>query len=115
PFSIDAVRTQRALLATIAAFLVFLIGRQIFSTGGVRVAIRGVAYTGMLLAAIALAQAATARGLIYWRWKPVEAGADPFGPFVNRNHFTTRAILAIPLTLGYLAAHPAAHANPHTP
>jgi len=114
PFSIDAARTQRALLATIAAFLVFLIGRQIFSTGGVRIAIRGVAYTGMLLAAIALAQAATARGLIYWRWKPVEAGADPFGPFVNRNHFTTWAILAIALTLGYLAAHSAAHANRDT-
>ena len=114
PLSIDAPRTRRALLATIAAFLVFLVGRQTFSSGGVRVAIRGVAYTGMLLAAIALAQAATARGLIYWRWKPVEAGADPFGPFVNRNHFTTWAILAIPMTLGYLAAHSAAHAHRST-
>src|SRR4029078_7137100 len=52
---------------------------------------------------------ATARGLMYWRWRPVDEGPDPFGPFVNRNHFATWAILAIPLCVGYLAAHSAAH------
>jgi O-antigen ligase len=46
---------------------------------------------------------------MYWRWAPLEEGAPPFGPFVNRNHFATWAVMAIPLCAGYLAAHSAAH------
>jgi O-antigen ligase len=109
PISIDAVRTARALALAAGAFLVFLIARRVFASGGVRIVARGVSMIGMLLATIALAQDATAGGLIYWRWKPVDEGPDPFGPFVNRNHFATWAILAIPLLAGYLAAHSAAH------
>ena len=36
-----------------------------------------------LRAAIALAQDSTARGLMYWRWKPLQEGGPPFGPFVT--------------------------------
>ena len=46
-----------------------------------------------------------------WRWKPLLEGGPPFGPFVNRNHFATWALLAVPLTLGYLLAHAGAHAR----
>lgn len=109
PISIDLARTERAWVATATAFLVFLIARRVFASGGVRIAVRGVSITGMLLSAIALAQDATARGLMYWRWKPLDQGPPPFGPFVNRNHFGTWAILAVPMCLGYLAAHTAAH------
>jgi hypothetical protein len=113
PISLDTSRTAKALAATAAAILVFLTARRIFATGGVRIVARGVAIIGMLLSTIALAQNATARGLMYWRWRPLDEGPDPFGPFVNRNHFATWAILAIPLCIGYLVAHSAAHAH-HT-
>jgi O-antigen ligase len=59
---------------------------------------------GFVVSLVALAQSATARGLMYWRWRPTYEGPEPFGPFVNRNHFATWAVLAIPLCLGYLAA-----------
>ena len=109
PISIDVKRTGAALLVTAAAFVLFLAARRAFATGGVRIAIRGVSMIGMLLAAIALAQDATAHGLMYWRWKPIDEGPPPFGPFVNRNHFGTWAIIAVPMCLGYLAAHTSAH------
>lgn len=109
PVSIDPDRTASALLVTLAAFVFFLVARRVFASGGVRIAVRGVSMIGMLLAAIALAQDATAHGLMYWRWKPLDEGPPPFGPFVNRNHFGTWAVLAVPMCLGYLAAHTAAH------
>lgn len=109
PISIDLARTGRALVMALGAFVVFLTARRIFEAGGVRVAVRGISAIGMLLAAISLAQEATAGGLMYWHWKPLEEGPPPFGPFVNRNHFATWAVIAIPMSLGYLAAHSAAH------
>ena len=109
PISLDPQRTWRALMLTAGSFLVFMTARKMFETGGVRLVLRGVAVIGMLLAAIALAQEATANGLMYWRYKPLDEGPPPFGPFVNRNHFATWAILAIPMCLGYLTAHSAAH------
>lgn len=113
PISLDPARTGRALLLSLAVFLVFLTARRVFATGGVRIVVRGISAIGMLLAAISLAQEATARGLMYWHWKPLEEGPPPFGPFVNRNHFGTWAILAIPMCLGYLAAHSAVHRRHH--
>jgi hypothetical protein len=109
PISLDLDRTARAWLTTVGGFIFFLVARRVFAGGGVRIAVRGVSMIGMLLSAIALAQDATARGLMYWRWKPVDEGPPPFGPFVNRNHFGTWAVIAIPLCLGYLAAHTSAH------
>jgi hypothetical protein len=113
PISIDLNRTVAALLVTAAAFVLFLVARRIFGGGGVRIAVRGVSIIGMLISAIALAQDATAHGLMYWRWKPLDEGPPPFGPFVNRNHFGTWAVIAVPMCLGYLAAHTAAHRH-HT-
>ncbi|HEX6465016.1 MAG TPA: O-antigen ligase family protein, partial [Vicinamibacterales bacterium] len=109
PISIDLDRTGRALMVTAGGFLFFLVARRVFTGGGVRIAVRGVSIIGMILSAIALAQDATARGLMYWRWRPLDEGPPPFGPFVNRNHFGTWAVLAIPMCIGYLAAHSAAH------
>lgn len=109
PLTIDGASTIWALGVVIGVVLVFVASRAIFEIGGTRVAVRGVSGTGLILAAVSLAQDATAHGLMYWRWKPIEEGAPPFGPFVDRNHFATWAVLAIPLCLGYLVAHASAH------
>ena len=48
-------------------------------------------------------QAAGDPTLIYGRWRPLDPGARPFGPFVNRNHFATWVLMACPLAAGYVA------------
>jgi O-antigen ligase len=58
---------------------------------------------------VALAQDATGHGLMYWRWRPIDEGPPPFGPYVNRNHFATWGVMAAPLCIGYLTAHATAH------
>ncbi len=109
PITIDLSSSGSAILAIAGVLLVFFTARQIFDSGGVRTTTRLIVLTGFVLSAIALAQDATAHGLMYWRWKPVDEGPHPFGPFVNRNHFATWAIMAVPLCIGYLTAHAAAH------
>jgi O-antigen ligase len=109
PLSVDLTATVRAFLVGGGSLLLFVISRRIFAAGGVRIAARGIGAVGLALAAISLAQDATARGLIYWRWKPPFEGPAPFGPFVNRNHFATWVVMAVPMCLGYLVAHASAH------
>jgi O-antigen ligase len=86
----------------------FVTARTIFERGGARTTVRGVAWAGLALAAVGLAQDASAHGLMYWRWRPIDDGPAPFGPFVNRNHFATWALMAGPLVAGYAVAHAAA-------
>jgi hypothetical protein len=108
PLSVDVPATVRAIALCGGAMVVFVISRQVFGGGGVRISVRGIATVGLVLSAISLAQDATAHGLMYWRWDPGE-GPAPFGPFLNRNHFATWIVLAVPVSLGYLLAHAAAH------
>jgi O-antigen ligase len=115
PITIDAPATGGTLLVNAALVMVFLVSLRIFAVGGVRLFARGVSMIGLLLSLIALAQDSTAHGLMYWRWKPVMEGGPPFGPFVNRNHFATWAVLAMPLAIGYLAAHTGAHRSRNAP
>ena len=58
----------------------------------------------MAAAFIAILQSATSSGLVYWFWTPVDERASVFGPFVNRNHFATWMIMALPLVAGYVVA-----------
>ena len=109
PLSLDLDAGSWALVVAFCALATFLSARHIFARGGVRRIARAVALMTFALSAIALAQEATGRGMMYWRWRPIDEGAAPFGPFVNRNHFGTWAILAVPLVLGYMAAHVSAH------
>jgi hypothetical protein len=102
--SIRPVETVYALIVLATALAVFWMARETYRMGGVRTSARAVAFMGFVVSLVALAQSATARGLMYWRWRPTYEGPEPFGPFVNRNHFATWAVLAIPLCLGYLAA-----------
>jgi O-antigen ligase len=112
PLTIQARDSAAAVLLLAGLFLLFVTARRTFEAGGVRSFARIAAITGLVLAGVALAQHATARGLMYWRYAPGREGPDPFGPFVNRNHFATWAMMAISLSVGYLAAHAAAHPRP---
>ena len=104
PLSIDQGATIWASLVALGAVALFLAARRVFAHGGIRATVRGISAIGLGLSAVALAQAATAGRLIYWRFPTEYEGPLPFGPFVNRNHFAMWAIMAAPLCLGYIAA-----------
>ena len=104
PVSIDVPSTAWALAVAAAALAVFWIARTQFRGGGVRRATRLVAAAGFVVSLLAIAQAATAGRKIYWLFPTEFEGPFPFGPFVNRNHFATWVIMALPLSLGYLVA-----------
>jgi len=54
---------------------------------------------GFCLAVFAILQKATWNGRLYWV-RDLTMGGEPFGPFVNRNHFAGFIGMIIPLTLG---------------
>ena len=110
PLSVDAESTQWALALGAAYLGLFWCARAIFSRGGVRSTVRGVATLGLALTALVAVQRATSPALLYWTWKPISAGASPYGPFVNRNGLATWLAMSIPLVIGYLMArHHSAH------
>jgi O-antigen ligase len=104
PLTIDNSSTLWALAVLAAAVAIFLIARASFAGGGVRRMVRMIAGVGLVVSLFAIVQAATAGRRIYWLFPTEFEGPLPFGPFVNRNHFATWAIMAIPLCVGYLAA-----------
>jgi hypothetical protein len=102
--SIDVSSTLWAWIVTAGAIAYFWIAREQFGRGGVRQVARGITAIGFIAAVLAIAQAATAGREIYWRFPTEFEGPLPFGPFVNRNHFATWIIMALPVSIGYLAA-----------
>ncbi len=104
PISVDPSATAWACGILTANVVLFVAAQALFSVGGVRGAIRSIAWLGMLCGALALAQTATHSRAIYWWWVPFGEGAEPFGTFVNRNHFATWVIMAAPVCFGYVVA-----------
>ena len=111
PLTLSAFDTGWAWIVMAAAAAYFWIARTQFRRGGVRLAVRMVSAIGLGLSLLAIAQAATAGRDIYWRFRTEFEGPFPFGPFVNRNHFATWVIMALPLCLGYIAARSASTAE----
>lgn len=104
PISILPLDTLAALTIFGAAALLFWICREICEIGGTGRLVRSVAVIGIIASVAAIMQRGTNKELLYGYWRPLEAGARPYGPFVNRNHFATWAIMACPLIFGYLLA-----------
>ncbi len=71
------------------------------AVGGVRSSVRTIAGLGIVFATLGLAQAASGSGAVYWWWEPLGEGPEPFGTFINRNHFATWVIMATPACFGY--------------
>ena len=100
--SIDPASTTTSLVLSIALVLLFWCARAVFARGGVRLCARAIAGLGLVLAAVGMAQHATAPHLLYWTF-PTRS-ATPFGPFMNHSDFATWLVMALPLTAGYLIA-----------
>jgi O-Antigen ligase len=108
PISIVPRDTAAALGIFGSAALLFWICRNICEAGGAGRIIRGVAVIGLVASLAAIVQRSQSRELLYGIWRPLDAGARPYGPFVNRNHFATWVIMACPLVFGYLLARASA-------
>ena len=63
-----------------------------------------IAFTGVLVAFLGLAQKTSWGGLLYGQVRPAYGG-QPMGPFVNPNHFAGYLELALPVLLGLWIAH----------
>jgi O-antigen ligase len=104
PISILPRDTLLALGIFTASAVLFRACRQICESGGTGRIVRSIAIIGLVASLAAIIQRAEDRELLYGYWRPLDAGARPYGPFVNRNHFATWAIMACPLIFGYLLA-----------
>jgi len=76
---------------------------RLFSLIGARRSAEGLAMLGVAVALTGIVQSRLYNGKIYGFWTTYEGG-NPFGPFVNRNHFAGWMLMVLPLTLGVLSA-----------
>jgi O-antigen ligase len=108
PISIDPPASVHASIVMLATLVTFWSARALFGFGGIRTVARGVAAWGLIAALLGILQDASGTRQVYWSWTPLSDGPPGFGPFINRNHFAAWIVMAISLTLGYLAArtHP---------
>jgi O-antigen ligase len=105
PLTLDAAATAWALAIGTALFLIFLSARTLFERQeGLRTICRGLAWIGLLLAAVAFVQRALSPGFVYGIWRPAGLASNilPWGPFINRNDFAAWLLMAIPLTIGHV-------------
>lgn len=106
PLTLDPAGTAWALATTLALLAVFWMARTTFERRGLREVCRGIAWMGLVLAAIVFVQRFASPRHIYGFWAPLTQTPDPrpLGPFVNRNDLATWLVLAIPIVIGYGAA-----------
>jgi hypothetical protein len=97
-------------LAALTALALLLVGTvRGLGRDGLRILAAGVVILGTALALAGIVQSGLGlrdlqkSGLVYGFWKPI-FGTDPFGPFINRNHFAGWMLLALPVAIGYFSA-----------
>jgi len=104
PISVDPDATLFALFLTATVVVLFWSARRSFARGGVRTVLRAVAWSGLVVAPLAILQHLFEPQLFYAAIHPIAGNALPFTPFVNRNDFAAWLLMAIPLTMGYVMA-----------
>ena len=104
PLSIAPERSLRGLIVVGSLALLVVGGTRLFSITGVANTAAAIAIIGALLGLTGIIQRPLDTGKIYGFWSPLQAGASPFGPFVNRNHFAGWMLMGLPVTLGLLGS-----------
>jgi O-antigen ligase len=101
PFSIAPALTETSLVLFTANALLLLGCARLFSIRGARRVAVAITAIGVALALTGIIQKPLFAGKIYGFWTPQTDG-NPFGPFVNKNHFAGWMVMALPLTIGML-------------
>ena len=113
--SVNPVATAIALATFVLGVVSFWVARAVFSAGGgTRLFCRALALLATLAAAMALIQRVIAPRTVLFVLEPDARSANPFGAFVNRNHFAAWLLLAAAPVCGYCIARLHIH-QPHGP
>jgi O-antigen ligase len=106
PLSVNPDATWEALAVFVLGIMTFWIARGIFSYGGSkRQFCRTLALIGAAAAVSAILFRIVAPGLVHGTLLPTARSANPFGAFINRNHFAGWLLLVAGPVCGYLIAH----------
>lgn len=98
--SLNRYRTTYEVIKGVAFLIVFAISAtSVSDRDTLKNTLKAFTLFGFLLAVLALVQKATSNNSIYW-FRELTLGGNPFGPFVNRNHFAGLIGMLIPLGLG---------------
>jgi hypothetical protein len=101
PLSI-APRLTVTGLAVIASLALLVIGAaRLLSLTSTRGLAKAITVIGVLLALTGIVQQPLFTGKIYGFWTPL-MGGNPYGPFVNKNHFAGWMLMGLPITLGLI-------------
>ncbi len=103
--SIDADATARALGTLVIAVLSFWSARAAFKAGGSRRFCRWLALIGAGASLLALYHQVMTPRFVLGVLEPEARSANPFGAFVNRNHFAAWLLMMAAPVGGYLIAH----------
>ncbi len=104
--SVNPRATEASLGIVALAIVTFWIARGVFSFGGsTRQFCRALAIVGAAAAISALIFRIATPGLINGTLQPEARSANPFGAFINRNHFAGWLLLITGPVGGYLIAH----------
>jgi len=113
PLSIHPTGTLVGL-ALFTSMAVLLIGlARMFSIAGVSAVADGIIVIGVSLALVGIVQKPIFNGKIYGIWQPTSAEVNPFGPFINRNHFAGWMLMALPICLASVLAAVGAGGHHH--
>ena len=102
-----SIRPDRTLLglAFLAAFGLLLLGStRAFSLIHPRRFTGALVAFAVTLALIGIVQKGLMLDQAYGFWEPIGGRGNPFGPFINRNHFAGWMLMALPLSLGHFGA-----------
>lgn len=110
PFSISPALTLTGFALFGSLALATWGEARLFSIKGALWICEAITVTGVVLALTSIIQQSLFAGKIYGFWAP-PAGAEAYGPFVNRNHFAGWMLMALPLSLGLFCAR-IAHKSP---
>jgi hypothetical protein len=103
PLTIDRYQTLLGLVF-FACFSLLMVGTSRILTRETTQRLLGaLVVLGIVVAFVGIVQKATSSDKIYGLWSDWQ-GKEPFGPFVNKNHFAGWMLMAIPASLGYLIA-----------
>jgi hypothetical protein len=113
PISIAPIDTLAAVGIFVSAIIMFWTCRHVCEDGGTGRIVRVIALVGLIASVAAIVQRAQRIDMLYGVWRPLDTGARPYGPFVNRNHMATWIVMACPLVFGYLLARAPHKESPH--
>lgn len=109
PLTIAMSDTWDALALIVIGIGTFWIARATFAEGHTRNFCRTITLAAGAAAVASLVQKFTTPTLLLGSFAPAGKNANPFGPFVNRNHFAAWLLMSASIAVGFLVAHVQIH------